>query len=136
MVSFCCDFLEITFVIRILFFIYFVFLIGSIFKTASSLENGLKNLSKTFRRPKWSNFLGLVYKDTLLIRRSLGFLAMQFILPVLQVSLFCLCIGREPYNLKFGIVNNETIYNSSDKTASLMYINTLDNRTFVKVILI
>lgn len=48
------------------------------------------------------------------------------------MSLFCLCIGREPYNLKFGIVNNETIYNSK-LNGSLIYINELDNEIFDKV---
>ena len=74
-----------------------------------------------------------MYKEFTLLRRTLGFLAIQFFIPVIQVSFYCLCIGLEPYNLKFGIVNNETIYNSTDKTASLMFINTLDNRTFAKV---
>ena len=43
--------------------------------------------------------------------------------------LFCLCIGREPFNLKFGIVNNETISNSS-YNGSLLYIDSLDKKTF------
>jgi hypothetical protein len=43
--------------------------------------------------------------------------------------LFCLCIGREPFNLKFGIVNNETIFNSS-YNGSLLYIDSLDKKTF------
>jgi len=42
------------------------------------------------------------------------------------MALFCLCIGREPYDIKFGIVNNETI----PRNASLIYINELDNVTF------
>ena len=101
--------------------------------SASLYERGVKNLFKTFRMPKWQNFMGLVYKDSILIRRNLGFLAMQFLLPVLQISLFCLCIGREPYNLKFGIVNNETIYNATNRNARQMYINELNDRTFAKV---
>lgn len=51
--------------------------------------------------------------------------------PVLQISLFCLCIGQEPYNLKFGIVNNETIYNSTNN-GSLLYVNELNEKTFNK----
>nr|QUF59474.1 ATP-binding cassette transporter Abch-like1 [Brachionus angularis] len=90
-----------------------------------------KDVSKSFRVPKFKNFLGVLYKDSILIRRNLGFLSFQFLLPVIQISLFCLCIGREPYDLNFGIVNNETIYNSSENGAS-MYINELNNRTFKK----
>ena len=47
------------------------------------------------------------------------------------MSLFCLCIGQEPYDLKFGIVNNETI--TENQNGSLLYINRLDNKTFNKV---
>lgn len=57
-------------------------------------------------------------------------------MPVLQISLFCLCVGREPYNLKFGISNNETYSNTTNQIASQMFINELSNRTFKKVGLI
>jgi hypothetical protein len=43
-----------------------------------------------------------------------------------------LCIGREPSELKFGIVNNETIYNTTNRNGSLMYIDELNNVTFDK----
>ncbi len=58
----------------------------------------------------------------------------QFLIPVIQISLFCLCIGREPYNLDFGIVNNETIYQSSFDGAQV-YVNEMNNQTFQKVYL-
>lgn len=51
----------------------------------------------------------------------------------MQVSLFCLCIGREPKDLRFGIVNNETIYNATYQKGSEMFINELSNVTFHKV---
>ena len=52
------------------------------------------------------------------------------------MSLFCLCIGREPYDLKFGVVNNETIFSSS-QNGSLLYIDSLDKKTFdlVKILI-
>nr|UOU03363.1 ATP-binding cassette subfamily H-like 1 [Brachionus rubens] len=91
-----------------------------------------KSFSKTFRVPKWNNFVGCVFKDSILIRRNLGFLIFQFLIPVIQISLFCLCIGREPYDLNFGIVNNESFYNSSDKFGAQMFVNELNNHTFKK----
>ena len=58
------------------------------------------------------------------------------------MALFCLCIGREPYDIKFGIVNNETnnsaisfLNFSIPRNASLIYINELDNITFDMVCL-
>ncbi len=57
------------------------------------------------------------------------FLCIEFLIPIIQISLFCLCIGRQPYDLNIGVVNNETIYNSTFN-ASLQYIRQLDNHTF------
>ena len=56
----------------------------------------------------------------------------QFLIPVIQISLFCLCIGREPYNLNFGIVNNESIFQSPFNGAQL-YVDEMRNQTFQKV---
>ena len=62
-----------------------------------------------------------------------SFLFFQLLIPFLQVSLFCLCIGREPVNLKFGIVNNETIYDVPNPNASLIFVSELSDKTFDKV---
>lgn len=56
-----------------------------------------------------------------------------FVYKVIQIALFCLCIGREPYDLKLGIVNNETIYNTTNRNASLLFVQKLSNHTFDKV---
>lgn len=93
------------------------------------IKHQVKELMKL---PKKSNIKGLLYKNSILLRRDIGFLFMEFLIPIMQISLFCLCIGREPYDLHFGIVNNETIYNVSEPRYSDIYVNYLDNRTFVK----
>ena len=97
----------------------------------------MRGLSKTFQLPKWNNFLSTLYKESILLRRNIGFLVFQFFIPLFQMALFCLCIGREPYDIKFGIVNNETntsainVFNFTiPRNASLIYINELDNYTF------
>lgn len=41
--------------------------------------------------------------------RSLCF---QFLLPVIQISLMCLCIGADPKGIQVAVVNNETAPNS------------------------
>ena len=58
---------------------------------------------------------------------------LNFMYKVIQISLFCLCIGREPYDLKLGIVNNETIYNTTNRNASLLFVQKLSDHTFDKV---
>ncbi len=66
------------------------------------------------------------------MRRNIGFLLFQFLIPVIQMALFCLCIGKQPNDLKFGIVNNETIQKSG-YNASTLYINELSDKIFQKV---
>lgn len=81
--------------------------------------------------PKLKNYLGILYKDSILIRRNIAFLFFQFLIPVIQISLTCLCVGHEPYNLNFGIVNNES-NKTSNNHGSLLFINQMSNRTFNK----
>jgi len=47
--------------------------------------------------------------------RNLGFLTFQFIIPTIQVALFCLAIGREPQGLRMAVVNNDVTANLSEK---------------------
>ena len=46
------------------------------------------------------------------MKRRIGFLIYQFVLPALQVSLFCLAIGQDPKDLPVAIVNAENEGNS------------------------
>jgi len=39
--------------------------------------------------------------------RNVGVMLFIFALPVMQVILFCLAIGRDPQGLNIAIVNNE-----------------------------
>lgn len=39
--------------------------------------------------------------------RNIGFLIFQFIIPTVQVSLFCLAIGRDPKGMTLAVVNDE-----------------------------
>lgn len=68
-----------------------------------------------------------------------------FALPVMQVILFCLAIGRDPTGLKLAIVNHEMSYenmscpvltNCSFMFLSCRYLNFLDNETMIKVLII
>ena len=39
------------------------------------------------------------------MKKRIGFLLYQFVLPALQVSLFCLAIGQDPKELPVAVVN-------------------------------
>ena len=49
----------------------------------------------------------LLVKNFIRMWRNLGFLTFQFIIPTIQVALFCLAIGREPQGLSMAVVNHD-----------------------------
>lgn len=49
----------------------------------------------------------LLQKNFLRMWRNVGVMMFIFALPVMQVILFCLAIGREPTGLKLAIANLE-----------------------------
>lgn len=66
-----------------------------------------------------------------------------FALPVMQVILFCLAIGRDPTGLHLAIVNGEMNWTSmscpvaegcSYKTLSCRYLKALPNDTIIQVL--
>ncbi|XP_031843264.1 ABC-type transporter snustorr isoform X3 [Nomia melanderi] len=83
----------------------------------------------------------LLQKNFLRMWRNVGVMLFIFALPVMQVILFCLAIGRDPTDLKLAIVNHEMYYENmscpvtADCTFSHLscrYLNFLDNDTMVK----
>ncbi|XP_064595500.1 ABC transporter G family member 23-like [Liolophura sinensis] len=74
--------------------------------------------------PKLTNMAALIIKNLTIMKRNLGFLLFEFMLPSIQIILFCLCIGKDPYDLNIGIVNND------HGPFGGWFIQRLDNRTF------
>ncbi|XP_051868225.1 ABC transporter G family member 20 [Pristis pectinata] len=79
--------------------------------------------------PKWRNIAALVIKTFIRIRRMPGFLGFQFFLPVIQISLICLCIGGNPKDLHVAVVNNDT----GEPAMSQKVLWHLDNNTIIQV---
>ncbi|KAG7190145.1 hypothetical protein KM043_006275 [Ampulex compressa] len=84
----------------------------------------------------------LLQKNFLRMWRNVGVMLFIFALPVMQVILFCLAIGRDPTGLKLAIVNHEIFYENqscpvsygcSFTRLSCRYLNFLDNDTTTKV---
>nr|XP_015218773.1 PREDICTED: ABC transporter G family member 20-like [Lepisosteus oculatus] len=80
--------------------------------------------------PKCRNIWALMIKTFVRMKRMPGFLCFQFLLPVIQISLMCLCIGGDPRGIQVAVVNNET-GNSSFSHSLLSFI---DNTTVHQVI--
>ncbi|KAL3887370.1 hypothetical protein ACJMK2_027312 [Sinanodonta woodiana] len=69
--------------------------------------DGVCNCCVKCFRPR--NILAQMIKNFTLMKRNIGFLLFEFMLPAIQIVLFCLCIGRDPYDLQFGVVNMDTL---------------------------
>jgi len=84
----------------------------------------------------------LLQKNFLRMWRNVGVMLFIFALPVMQVILFCLAIGRDPTGLHIAIVNHEMDWESHDPcpilpgcnltTLSCRYIKHLRNDTIIK----
>lgn len=62
--------------------------------------------------PKCRNIAALTIKTLVRFKRTPGSLCFQFLLPVIQITLICLCIGGDPQGIQVAVVNNETSLSS------------------------
>ncbi|KAJ8683422.1 hypothetical protein QAD02_019214 [Eretmocerus hayati] len=83
----------------------------------------------------------LLQKNFLRMWRNVGVMLFIFALPVMQVILFCLAIGRDPTDLNLAIVNGEMDWenkscpvpvNCTYTQLSCLYLDYLDNKTMIK----
>uniref|UniRef100_A0A3B4VBQ0 ABC transporter G family member 23-like n=1 Tax=Seriola dumerili TaxID=41447 RepID=A0A3B4VBQ0_SERDU len=79
--------------------------------------------------PKWRNIAALMIKTLVRMKRMPGSLCFQFLLPVIQISLICLCIGGDPKGIQVAVVNNET----SPSAYSQSLLSFLDNASVHQV---
>ncbi|KAM7385301.1 hypothetical protein PAMP_001389 [Pampus punctatissimus] len=79
--------------------------------------------------PKWRNIAALMIKTLVRMKRMPGSLCFQFLLPVIQISLICLCVGGDPKGIKVAVVNNET----SPSAYSHSLLSFLDNSSVHQV---
>nr|CAD7595053.1 unnamed protein product [Timema genevievae] len=86
----------------------------------------------------------MLHKNFLRIWRNPGLMVFIFGLPVFQVILFCLAVGRDPYGLKLAIVNHDMNFtlqecsdivssgNCSFQALSCHYLRHLKDPTIIK----
>lgn len=63
----------------------------------------------SFGCPSIKNIFAQFLKNLTSMKRNIGFLLFQFILPSIQIILFCICIGRTPYDLTMSVVNDDVV---------------------------
>nr|QTW43728.1 ABCH1 [Eurytemora affinis] len=97
-------------------------------------EKRMKDQSCFPACPSFCNFVALLKKNFLKLRRNPAMLIFIFLLPAIQVVFFCVAIGQEPANLRLGVVNEES-FNCSDVSTgcslselSCRYLQVLETR--------
>lgn len=80
----------------------------------------------------------LTSKNFARLMRNLPVLMFQFLLPSVEVILFCLCIGQEPFNLPVSVFNQESLNlnateTSLESTYSYQFLSKINNRSVIQV---
>lgn len=76
----------------------------------------------------------LTSKNFARLMRNLPVLMFQFLLPSVEVILFCLCIGQEPFNLPVSIFNEEALsFRNTNLTGLEGYNSTLSHQFLSKI---
>lgn len=76
----------------------------------------------------WFRTWALVCKSLTRLHRNLPVLLFTFLVPSIQVILFCLCIGSDPFELQIGVVNLDT-----HPLLSVPFLQRLDNTTLSQI---
>lgn len=105
------------------------------------LEETPKSKFKAFTQETTQSFnrIGaLTSKNFARLMRNLPVLLFQFMLPSVEVILFCLCIGQEPFNLELSIFNQE-LHEANlsvvipESTFSYRYLHAISNKSVIQV---
>lgn len=78
----------------------------------------------------------LTSKNFARLMRNLPVLMFQFLLPSVEVILFCLCIGQEPFNLPVSIFNEDIIsYNATEipYRFSYQFLSKVSNHSVIQM---
>lgn len=80
----------------------------------------------------------LTSKNFARLMRNLPVLLFQFLLPSIEVILFCLCIGQEPFNLPVSVFNEEIMslknnFTEINQTYSHRFLDKISNRSVIQM---
>ncbi|XP_067949252.1 ABC transporter G family member 23-like [Watersipora subatra] len=91
-----------------------------------SCSHACKSFCSSF--PKATNVAALLIKNINQLKRKIGFLLFQFLLPAIQIALFAFCVGGTPHHLPVDVVNMDTGLSSYgvDLSFSKAYLEGLD----------
>ncbi|XP_071958454.1 ABC transporter G family member 20-like isoform X2 [Antedon mediterranea] len=78
--------------------------------------------------PRTSNISAMIFKSFIKLIRNPGSILFSFLIPIIEVCLFCLCIGNPPRGLHMAVINMDT----STLNYSQHFLWHLDNDTIVQ----
>lgn len=96
---------------------------------SSNLRQALTENNHRFEKRKtslaeyWHTIMALFWKNITRLRRNIPVLLFQFALPAIQVILFCICIGADPFNIPLAVVNED------NQVLSRQFLENLDPYT-------
>lgn len=94
-----------------------------------SMVPGTKYAPKKLTVSTWcKSLMAVIWKNYIRLKRNPPVLIFEFILPAVQVILFCLCIGGDPFDVPLAVVNDEVIPN-----ASRFFLDSIDKNAIRQV---
>lgn len=94
-----------------------------------SMVPGTKYAPKKVSTSAWfKSLLAVIWKNYIRLKRNPPVLIFEFILPAVQVILFCLCIGGDPFDVPLAVVNDEVI-----PQASKFFLDAIDKNAIRQI---
>lgn len=94
-----------------------------------SMTPGTKYAPKKISTSTWLlTLMAVIWKNYIRLKRNPPVLIFEFILPAVQVILFCLCIGGDPFDVPLAVVNDEVI-----PQASRFFLDAIDKNAIRQV---
>lgn len=99
----------------------------------STMSPGNKYDYKTQSAAEYCDTIGTItWKNYIRLKRNVPLLLFQFVLPAIQVILFCICVGNDPFDISVAVVNEES---SADSVAALssQFLRSIDTHLVKQV---
>jgi len=94
-----------------------------------SMFPGTKYKPKKFSIRAWLiTLMAIIWKNYIRLKRNPPLVLFEFILPSVQLILFCLSIGGDPFDIPLAVVNEETI-----PFASRYFLESIDKNTIRQI---
>ncbi|CAF5063957.1 unnamed protein product [Rotaria sp. Silwood1] len=100
--------------------------VESLLITVNRKQTSRKNFIDYFKFPHIHKIYALIMKDLTLVKRNISLLIFQFLIPVIQISLFCLCIGRNAEHISMALYNGEAVHGFPTGNLSLQLLNKIN----------